>query len=191
MWILLSFLTGTADACVVASPRTMSLDLTIDDDLVPAPPDILGVDVTRGRGPRRSFLTSSVTSCDDLGSIQIAVARPAGDPDDETTVGYRLETIDGSLPDGLALWDDAGPLLGPDLSLTWNDGAEDDQDPFDVTLAVFPVDGAGNEGEPTEVRLTDDGVPLPNGCSTVPGSAGGLAGLVWVAVCLRRRSPAR
>lgn len=176
-----------AFACVLAPPQTLVVDPTLADAEAPLAPELVSVDVQRGVGPRGGPFTVTITSCDDVGAIAITLARPEGDTDDETTVGYRFSLVDGTLPDGLQLpADDGAPWVGPVLNLAWIDGAEDDQDAVLFTVALTPVDAAGNEGEPIEVDVADVAL-APGGCSTVPGAGAGLWLAAFVAVRWGRR----
>lgn len=190
MWLLLAWPTP-AHACTIVSPTELVLDPSLQDEEPPAPPEVLDVEIQRGRGPRGVVVRVS-TSCDDLGFIRLNLARPQGDPDSEATVGYQLEKVEGDLPSGLSLpllWDN--PWLGPELTLGWIDEAENRQDPFDFTLALIPVDLAGNEGEPALVTLSHDG-KREGGCSHAPGASLSWAGLLVLAALARlgcARSP--
>lgn len=182
--MLVALLANPTWACSMVGPDPFAVDSAIEDDLPPAPPVRVGVDLQRGVGPRRSGLFGrETTSCDDIGGVWIEVARPAGDPDPADEVGYRLEQLDGTLPDGLEV--PSGPWRGPTLSLTWIDDATDDQEPFAFTLAIVPVDRAGNEGPALELELADDG-SVPGGCASAPW-AGGLGWLAPLALLRRRR----
>ena len=186
MSLLLALALDSAHACSIAAPPTLQIDPRIEDEVPPAPPVVLGVEIRRGRGPRGGM----VTSCDDIGAIEIEVARPEGDPDDPEEVGYRLKLLAGKLPEGLALpGEDA--LLGAFLRLHWLDGATDHQEAFSFTLALVPVDRAGNEGKPARVTIEDEGSTESEqpACATAPGQ-----GVLWAAVLLgllarRRQRP--
>lgn len=187
MSLLLALALDPAHACSIAAPPTLQIDPGIEDDVPPAPPVVLGVEIQRGRGPRDHM----ITSCDDIGSIRIEVARPEGDPDGIEEVGYRLRLLDGRLPRGLTLpGDDA--LLGELLRLHWVDGATDDQDAFAFTLALVPVDVAGNEGKTVRVRIEDDGIAASErpSCATAPGQGGWWAvGLLGLLARRRQQGP--
>lgn len=189
---MILFLIGSATpslACSIATPLGLTVDPLIDDAEAPLAPELVQVDIRRGSAPEeRLFGQKSVSSCGDSGQIVIEVARPAGDIDDETTVGYRFALVEGVMPEGFELpARDAEPWLGPNLFLTWGDGQVDDQDAFAFTVEVFPVDAAGNEGEPLELEFADDGLApgSPGGCSTTP--LGGWWGLALAAPFLVRR----
>lgn len=173
MWFL-TMLAAPADACSRTMLPTHSDWLSIaadtSDVVAPAPPEVEGVDVVRGE-------PGGSASCRDYGSIRITVARPEGDPDGEDAVGYRLEQVDGDMPPDFVLYDAA--LLGPELVVYW---PEVDPHPFAATLALIPVDAAGNEGAPVEVAVRDR---WPVGCATAPGA--GSAGWLGLALAFRRR----
>jgi hypothetical protein len=173
--LALLFSVRSAEACSYDGPATLTLDTSSADETAPAPPDIIGVDVQRGR-------SGDGKACENLGSITISVARPADDPDAHDAVGYRLEIRDGDLPDGLEL--DSAPLLGPEIVLIWTDGGPP-HGAFEATLALVPVDVAGNEGEPADVTVGDAG---GCGCRTGAGGAPVLAsGFVSLLTALRGR----
>ena len=186
--ILLFALSEAALACSIIGPMPFVLDDTLSDDSPPAMAEVLDLSIVRGRGPERTSNGSMMsTSCDDLGFIDITLADPEGDLADD--VGYYLELVDGELGEEMSLPSD--PWTGQVLTLSWIDGATDDQDVLSFTLSITPVDRAGNLGEPIELFIEDDGVPDDDtafGCSSVPGApVGGL----WVLVGLlaaRRRS---
>lgn len=157
-------------------------DSVLDGD-APLAPVVEELLITRGRGPQRSgpFGGSSMSSCDDLGFLSLVLSQPADDRHDAEELGYYVEHVAGTLPDGMYV--PGEPLRGPELPLHWGDGATNDQEPLDFTLRVRAVDEAGNIGDPVEVDVTDEGGA---GCSTTGSAASG-----WLAVLallgLRRR----
>ncbi len=167
MVVLLSLLVSEAGACSFAGPDVLEIEEDLQDTEAPQIGTAESVSIKRGVGPTKEKGGWSASSCDDLGTISIVLTDPIDE--DVEDVGYRIEKVDGDLPTDLDLPDDL--WIGPELFFVWIDGAEDDQDAFDFTLEITPIDRAGNEGEPIEVRLEDDGVPAESAsCSSVPGT---------------------
>ncbi|MCA9488928.1 MAG: hypothetical protein KC621_03375 [Myxococcales bacterium] len=179
--MFLLFSASTSLACSLAGPSTLTIQTDPTDQTAPTAPVWVATDIRRGVGPQGGMSTS----CDDLGFVTITVARPDDDPDGEEAVGYRLALVEGSLPDDLTLPEEA--WLGPELILSWIDGATDDQEPLVFTLSLTPTDAAGNEGEPLVVEISDPGSTAnPLGCDVLGGGAGGAWMLGAVALLLRR-----
>lgn len=129
------------------------------DHSPPPSPDAALVDLRRGKGPTVGEDGSvSVSSCDDLGwiSLRVEVARDDRTPDDE--LGYLVRHVDGDLPEGMRLSENAVRHPSGQLVLHWIDGASDQQEPIDFAVSVVVVDLAGNESEPSEpVRIRHQG----------------------------------
>lgn len=178
--MFLLFSAGEAFACSLLGPEVLAVAPDPSDLEAPAAPALVAIDVRRGVGPRGGM----ATSCDDLGFVTITVARPDDDPDLDDAVGYHLALVDGVLPEGLTLSDDA--WLGPDLSLIWIDGATDDQEALSFTLSLTPSDAAGNLGEPLLVDVADPGSVGSVGCDAL-GGRGSAAWVLGAAALLRRR----
>ena len=177
-------------ACSFGSPQPLVLDPQAKaSDTTPPSVPVAKVDsVRRGRGPTtNSDCSQSASSCDDIGSIDIAVTAT----DDQTPtdrMGYQVEVVAGRLPDGLAL--PTGPVLqmGGHLYLHWIDGATDGQEPISFTLTIRAVDLAGNTSPPADVEVADIG---GSGCSLVGRRLGSswaatVILLLMAARCLRR-----
>ena len=189
-----------ARACSLLPPQVLVVDsLVKGDEDPPATPILRELTVARGRGAVRTeaglWMSSS---CDDIGSIAMTLERPEGDPDGDDDVGYALVQLDGTLPRDLAL--PPQPILGPDLVLHWIDGSTDEQESFGFTVAVTPVDVAGNEGAALEVLVAHDGGTETSaadrsqgsGCATGYGVPSVLAWAVMAATLVpRRRSDPR
>ena len=114
-----------------------------------SPPEAVGeftYSVTRGKGPKSAGCNSqSASSCDDLGRLLLHF-KPSTDPDSEATaVGYRLRLVAGSVPAGLDVPREPLVAGGGMIQLLWIDGATDDQEEFDFSLTLTPVDANGNE----------------------------------------------
>jgi hypothetical protein len=172
-------------ACKLAVPRPLVLDPQSSDTTPPSAPTATVGSIRRGKGPETNGCNQSASSCDDLGSIDIAVTAA----DDEATpdrLGFQLELADGALPSGLTL--PSGPVLATagHLYLAWVDGATDEQEAIAFTVTIRAVDLAGNISPPTTVKVASES----SGCSV----AGGLRSswvttvvlLLLVTFCLRR-----
>jgi len=145
------------------------------------------VSIKRGVGPTSSGCSQMASSCDDLGWIQLD---PVGATDDRTEpaqLGFIIEKTAGTLPSGMRLPE--GPVRAFEgLTLSWIDGATDDQEGFNFTLDVMPVDLAGNVGEAFSVRIRN----APEDMACTVGRMNNNSGLVWALlvvglVALRRR----
>ncbi len=187
-WLVpLAVLTGAkaALACSFAGQTPHQLDEAeiVADAAAPGRPDVEGVGITRGRGPRDVGCSQQVSSCDDMGVIELSVSA-ADDRSPADELGYRLSLASGELPAGLQLPAGAVRAERGLIVLPWSDGASDDQEAFSFELSLVAVDLAGNEGPPTQVPLRSLGglgAALP---ALLPGVA--FAGL-WIA--LKRRRP--
>jgi hypothetical protein len=162
-------------ACSYGSPPALVLDpqAQASDTTPPSVPVANVESIRRGQGPTTyANCSQSVSSCDDFGSIGIALTA-TDDQAPTDKMGYRVEVVAGQLPDGLAL--PTGPVLltGGHLYLHWIDGATDDQEAVSFTLAIRAVDLAGNTGPPANVEVSDGG----SGCSLV----GRRIGSSWAA----------
>src|SRR5688572_23423497 len=94
------------------------------------------------------------STCDDLGFIVIELVRVDDDRTPREKLGYRITRIEGTLPESGMLPSFALrviPVPGKPLQFTlvWVDGATDNQESIDFTLAVTAVDMAGNESVPS------------------------------------------
>jgi hypothetical protein len=173
-----------AQACKLAVPRPLVLDPQSSDTTPPSAPTATVGSIRRGKGPETNGCSQSTSSCDDLGSIYIALTAT----DDEATpdqMGFQLELTDGALPSGLTL--PSSPVLATagHLYLAWGDGATDEQEAIAFTLAIRAVDLAGNISPPTTVKVASEG----SGCSLAGGLRSSWATTVvlflLVAFCLR------
>lgn len=106
-------------------------------------------------------------SCADMGSIFVEL-----DFEDDRTppesMGVRIVVVEGrtpAFPQG-----PVGTWFTQDahgLHLSWMDGARDTQEALDFTLALTPIDLAGNAGPSVQVEIHDPG---SGGCGTSSGS---------------------
>lgn len=167
--VLLLSLFSDAEACSFMGHEPYE---TVEDggDTDPPGAPVLGEAlITRGVGPEGVFIQSA-TSCDDLGWITIELT----EPDDDDALGYTMEVVAGTTPDGFSLPQSPFHLVESGLILVWIDDATDDQEAFDFTLAVTAMDPAGNEGPADEIQLTDGG----SGCGVAGLSGSWLLGLM-------------
>jgi MYXO-CTERM domain-containing protein len=187
MWFLALLWASPASACSFLSDDEHVVDTTTTNGDAPAAPEIGEVTIGRGNGPQRAGCSQMVTSCDDAGWLQIAVSAT----DDFTLseeIGFRVELVEGDLPDGFAFDGVARRARDGALHFHWNDEATDEQEAFDFTVSIVAIDLAGNESEPVELDVSDPGSE-ERGCSHTGGSwlALGPAGLVAAALRRRRR----
>jgi hypothetical protein len=149
MLVFLSF-PQSAGACFIGLERhTLDPEEEQLDSTPPGQAEVLLLDIIRGRGPQFTGTGWSGSSVDDTG---IVVLEPVPTPDDRTPldkIGYRIEHIDGKLPEGLIPDYDVRPAEGL-LYLYWHDGATDNQESLDFTLSFRAIDLGGNLGAPSE-----------------------------------------
>ncbi|HEU5162847.1 MAG TPA: hypothetical protein VFV54_06870 [Thermoanaerobaculia bacterium] len=160
----LSFaLAAPGHACsLVSTPHALDPQEQKVDHKAPAKAEASLARIVRGKGPvPHDDGSVSLTSCDDIGSIVLALKSvPLDDRTPADKLGYRIVLVDGELPKGASLPTNATRDLTPENELTffWSDGATDEQDPIDFALAVVAVDLAGNESEPSApVRVRHSG----------------------------------
>lgn len=180
-------LVSPASACSFVGPETYNPTPIDGDTTPPGLLEVLEVDITRGVGPDRGLFGASMTSCDDLGWITIALGAQ-DDQSAEANLGVEVAFVGGTLPEGLGepegtwslSWDGSTP---GGLLWVWIDEATNDQEAFDFDVRLRAVDESGNLGEGVTVNLADPG---GRGCSHTPGAAGAWA-LVLAAGLARRR----
>ena len=126
-------------------------------------PEIVGTRIVRGTGPVCDGDSCSFSSCDDLGFIDLELARTGGGD-----IGYEVVLVEGSPPAGVSLPQALRPI-GNSLSLSWIDGATDDQESIDFTVTVNAVTLDGDRGAPSAPVRLRDGVD-----AVAPPSPGGL-----------------
>jgi Synergist-CTERM protein sorting domain-containing protein len=166
-------------ACSMDVPGVLEPVADPSDTVAPAAPVVGEVSVHRSSGEG----SPKPGMCGSPSSVSFELTRADGDPDPEEAVGYLFDLVEGELPEGFALPDDA--LLGPDVSLSWPE--RDAAAPLAFTLSITPIDAAGNLGEAVEVDVTDPGVdPSALGCDATGGSWLGL-GLLAPLFARRRR----
>jgi MYXO-CTERM domain-containing protein len=184
-----------ARACSFAGPPVHVVDpaMQATDQTAPMLKPLDAPTVARGFAP--GACSGSASSCDDIGIIQV-FPNATDDMTAADRIGYRLTLAAGVLPSGLTLPADAIDLEPgyPYLRLTWVDGASDNQDAFEFTLAIVAIDLAGNESTPQAIVVGDGGAPR-GGCRLSPGRSPGppeiLLALLGLALAARRRRRAR
>lgn len=159
----------TTLACSLAPqpPHTLDPQAQATDTVAPAAPELSLGDIRRGKDPDTDYssCSQSATSCDDLGSIALQVSAR----DDQTTadhMGYTFEVTAGQPPSNLYLPSGAVRTRAGNVYLYWNDGATDDEETIDFTLAVHAVDLAGNTGPAATLRVQHPG--SGGGCAVLP-----------------------
>jgi|GEM_PF-3748752 len=109
---LLGLTPGRAEACSVGENVPFEVDLAeaaVDHEAPDAIPAI-EVIVGRGEGPDRSgCFGSGVSSCDDMGSLELAITPPDDDRTASTDLAYRVTLVEGSPPGRLG---EEGQLVG-------------------------------------------------------------------------------
>lgn len=164
---------GSAEACSFAGLDPHVVDTTIEDSVLPEPPTDVSVLVTRGRGPQSEGCGSSTaSSCDDLGLIQLQLNEPATDNQTATEkIGYLLEVVEDRPPGGLSLPADAVRATnGTSLTFAWPDDDTDGQEIIAFSIILTPVDEAGNVGPSSDpIRVYDPG--STEGCATARPAA--------------------
>ncbi|HYO98417.1 MAG TPA: hypothetical protein VER33_28130 [Polyangiaceae bacterium] len=188
-----------ASACSIAAhtPLTIAHPGT---GVAPGALATLTVSTKRGTGPSGGC-ERTVSSCDDLGMINLSFVAPQ-DPDSALdAIGYRLSLVAGELPVGLALpehpvvaFADSKDPQRRHLHLVWIDGGSDKQEAIDFTVVIAAVDSNGNQGPPSDlVPIRSGGT---RGCglcgSAPPGQAPGAAfGALLALTWARRRGRVR
>lgn len=150
------FAAAEAPACSIVVPwhETSDEERKVDQS-DPTPPVVVLESIRRGHARDRGESGSIVmTSCDDIGFITIRLQQPAHDdrtPSSE--MGYLLRVVEGNAPEEIMPLDRAVRAGEGILHMHWIDGATNDQEPLDFTIAIVPVDAAGNEGDPVELKI--------------------------------------
>ncbi len=188
---LLTMWAGPALACSFKSYRTHETAPDPEDEAPPAQVRDVSVDIRRGRGPEGGGCEGeSSTSCDDLGRVALHVVAPADDRTGPEAMGYRLELVDGELPDGVTLPTAPVRPEGGVIGLTWGDGADDAQESVSFALRIIPVDASGREGPPSApIEVSDPGREVA--CSSTGAAGGAPLWLLVVGWGLWRRAGAR
>jgi MYXO-CTERM domain-containing protein len=175
-----------AEACSIVGPTPLQIDPTLKaTDTTPPTLTVAALTgVKRGQGRQSDGCSSTASSCDDLGWINVAV-QGTDDMTMSQELGFRVALVAGTPPAGLTIPEGATTGF---VSLLWIDGNTDDQEAFDFTLAIVAVDRAGNESAPKTVHIVSEG----SGCSVAsPAPPRGMlafALVTLVALGVRRRS---
>jgi hypothetical protein len=152
-------------ACEKYANTPHVLDAQVNDTNPPSAPMVSLGKISRGKGPETNGVgcTQTVSSCDDLGSIQLMVTA-TDDQTQPSQMGYMITLLGGNLPAGLLLPPTAvRARIDGSLNLGWIDGASDDQESLSFTLEVRAVDLAGNTSPATSVPIHQTG--SGDGCS--------------------------
>jgi hypothetical protein len=161
----------SADACF-AGPEQHTLDPE-EQELDSTPPgraEVMLIDITRGRGPKFTGRGWSGSSIDDIGILDFEFTPSSDDRTSPDMMGYRIEHIDGELPEGLIPDYDVRARDGV-LYLYWIDGNTDSQESLDFTLSFRAIDLGGNMGDPSEpVEIKHPG--SQGGCATTGSRSG-------------------
>jgi hypothetical protein len=157
--LLLFLIFGAAEsiACSLGGaeqPFKVRAALSEESDPPPLPKAEV-VLVTRGTAPPGS-------SCEDAGSISIRVSFPSDAQYDLASVGFRFEQVRGVAPDVIfprGAWS-AVPENGTVLfTFFWLDGAPDQQQRLDLTVAIRAVTRDGATSEPSLLHVVDPNPP--------------------------------
>jgi len=153
----------TAEACKLVSnpPHSVEPGEQAVDHVPPSAPIVRVAQVKRGHDTSPGACGGSASDCDGTGVVELEVAAQ----DDRSTadrLGYRVQLVSGSLPEGLSIpAAPVRPLLSPDkvasrrLIFSWDDRTTGHHS-LGFTLAVAAIDLAGNASEPVQVEVSDD-----------------------------------
>jgi MYXO-CTERM domain-containing protein len=186
--LLGALLPSSALACSFIEYDEHLIDDTIADEVAPGLPTLDDLSVTRGVGPTRSgFGSQSVSSCDDLGWITLALSAE-DDLSAPESLGFVFALDTGSLP--FTLPSEAVRPFDGSITFVWIDEATDEQEPIEATVTVNTVDEAGNvSAESLLVTISDEGREEGlKGCSTGSGAPGVGLGLLGLLAVRRRRA---
>lgn len=185
-----TFLVREAHACSMPAPEEWKVEASAIDRTAPALTVARLASIGRGKGPEGEGCggVTGASSCDDLGTIELALA---GADETSEQVGFVVEHASGTAPNGLSI--PSTPIAAPGgrFTLVFVDGAEDDQEPLDFVLRVAAIDRAGNRSQPATVAVSHGGV---NHCGAHVAPSGLSRAWPWGVVALaclarRRRSP--
>lgn len=196
---------STAAACVPVPIGAAEPDESLVDDSPPTGIGDVEVVIERGRGPVcDEDGICEITSCDDIGMIQLAFEAPTDDQTTSERMAFSIEVIEGE-PVALPPWDAFRTGRGDSIPLHWGDEATDDQEPIDFTIVLRAVDEAGNVGpasapivisdlgstatedEPDMDQSEEADMESGIGCRVGGGGGGLLMLLPLVALARRRR----
>jgi MYXO-CTERM domain-containing protein len=190
----LLWLVSVAWPCSFVGPEEHIVTENLADTTAPDAPEAAVSEIKRGVGPECSGGSCVTSSCDDIGTLSLALSS-SDDVSAADAIGFELTLVEGgTLPDGLELsttgmvavrTDESGVLL-----LTWIDDAEDDQEAFSFEVDIAAIDEAGNVSDATRLSVEHAGTSGGGlGCNSAPGVSGGalaLAGLAGLALGRRR-----
>lgn len=166
-----------AHACKVGAPQRHTPDESrrATDAQVPRLAAAPAVAIHRGMDNTRTGCDGGgqTSSCDDIGSIRIAV--PASDDQTpEAELGFRLVVTKGMPPEGLEIPRHDVRAREGNIVLFWVDHGKTS---YSFVMSVAPVDAAGNVGTSVDVSVSSDG---ELGCSVGGAARPGL----WLVVLL-------
>lgn len=157
-----------------------------EDFVTPGEIGEVAVDVRRGTAAERSGCGHSSSSLDDLGWVYLRFSPSGDDRTPAEKMGYMVVLEEGEPPEGMLFPSEPSRAFMEDdgvaLQLSWIDGASDEQETFDFTVSVTPLDLAGNEGKARLVRIEHGGTEEEIGCSV--GRLGGFGGTVLLLMIL-------
>jgi hypothetical protein len=199
--LLVSFAApSSAEACTLGGPGVFHTEdgPSPDDVALPKKPTLSLELVKRGQGPESAGGgTQSRSTCDDLGWVIVGVA-----PYDDS-IGYEFELVDGHLPrEHFSLADKPVTLeAAGEITMSWSDGDQDQQEAIDFALVAHPVDKWGRRGPASDpLRISHPGSDeaacsvAANGLGTSATTPGPVSlfvstGLLVIAGLVRRRTP--
>jgi len=173
-----------AKACKFATPVTHVLDPALAGvDVVPPEWETSPAVASVRRSPDDEGC-SGTSSCAGIGTMSITVAA-RDDRAPAKSIGFRLRVVSGTPPRGFSPPErDVRPLgSSSEIPIPFSDPADGGHEPFDFTLAVTPVDTAGNLGETRTVTVSDPG---SGGCAIAGQGIGALWPTVLLALVVRR-----
>lgn len=150
------------EACSIAGNQPFVIQGEADANSEPLPPPSVGESsVFRGTQQALGF----VNTCSDVNYVTVSVYPPEGYLPEE--VGYRVDFLEGDIPDGFRLSEEV--VHGREGFLLFDFSKKAGDQPIDAKFALIAVDVEGRESEPVPFELVDlppfdDGL----GCQSVP-----------------------
>ena len=129
--------------------------LQATDSVAPSPFTEATAFAYRGLGTVCKGNICTSFTCGDSGAIELTFVPPTDDQTPEAELGYRIELIEGVLPQPML--DDISQARPLTPTLVFNVGF-DDVTRLDAVIALVAVDRAGNESAPSApIELRDSG----------------------------------
>jgi hypothetical protein len=147
-------------ACSVSPyPPPPGMPVALPEGAAPPPLEVFDVRIERGFGQG----CGALNSCAGTGKILFRI-RPSSGTYSTCSFAYAIELAAGALPEGLLLPPRigagcVGDMLSGGMYFTWDDGAQNEQDPFAFELRLMALDAAGEVGPATTARFAHDGSP--------------------------------